>query len=82
MTHISKKEKSGQKPMHRLVDANSQTVCNPKETVSNSLNTFFAKLASCIPSPSLGHDFITFLDPSILSSFILILSCPQKWKLK
>ena len=51
---------------------NSETICNPKE-ISNSFNTFSAtvghKLASCIPSSSPVHDFSTFLDPLIQSSF-------------
>ena len=69
---ISRKAKSDKKPIHRLVNSNSETICNPKE-ISNSLNTFFAtvghKLASCIPSSSPDHDFSTFLDPPIQSSF-------------
>ena len=60
---ISRKAKSGKKPLHRLVDANSETICNPKE-ISNSLNAFYAtvghQLASCIPSSSPDHDFITY----------------------
>ena len=55
---ISRKTKSGQKPIHRLVNTNTETKTN------SSFNTFFAtvghKLASCIPSPSLDHDFRTF----------------------
>ena len=69
---ISRKAKSGKKPIHRLVNANSETICNPKE-ISNSLNAFFAtvgcKLASCIPSSSPDHDFSTFLDRPVQSSF-------------
>ena len=69
---ISRKAKSDKKPIHRLVISNSETIYNPKE-ISNSLNTFFAtvghKLASCIPSSSPDHDFSTFLDPPIQSSF-------------
>ena len=69
---ISRKAKSDKKPIHRLVNSNSETIYNPKE-ISNSLNTFFAtvghKLASCIPSSSPDHDFSTFFDPPIQSSF-------------
>ena len=38
---ISRKAKSGKKPIHRLVNTNSETICNPKQ-ISTSLNTFFA----------------------------------------
>ena len=67
---ISRKAKSDKKRIHRLVNSNSKTICNPKE-ISNSLSTFFAtvghKLASCIPSSLSHHDFSTFLDPPIQS---------------
>ena len=70
---ISRKAKSDKKPIHRLVNSNSETIYNPKE-ISNSLNTFFAtvghKLASCIPSSSPDHEFSTFLDPPIQSFFL------------
>jgi len=34
---ISRKAKSDKKPIHRLVNFNSETICNPKE-ISDSLN--------------------------------------------
>ena len=62
-----------------------ETICNPKE-ISNSLNTFFAtvghKLTSCILSSSPDHDFSTFLDPPIQSSFYFPLLPLQKSKVK
>ena len=69
---ISSQERQKVIKSQYTANSNSETICNPKE-ISNSFNTFSAtvghKLASCIPSSPPVHDFSTFLDPPIQSSF-------------